>query len=222
MRHDTEASPSNRHWIFGPSGDLLGFYGNDFIPPTGGTTSPSSYQRGNLRIPRQELRRVLLSRLAPGTVRWGMVSERLSLFSLYVVRWVCVRVMLCAADPPPPHGCSMPSKPCLSYFSALVWCFSASRASSPTAVAWSRPFLTAPKPRLLWCWALMELGRPRLHAHVFGSCHKMLSRYFQNYTSPLPWLKLPSTRNEAPPNKSTPARGPPPPPPCATNAPDHE
>ena len=110
MRHDTEASPSNRHWIFGPSGDLLGFYGNDFIPPTGGTTSPSSYQRGNLRIPRQELRRVLLSRLAPGTVRWGKVSERLSLFSLYVVRWVCVRVMLCAADPPP-MGAPCPVNP---------------------------------------------------------------------------------------------------------------
>jgi 2-polyprenyl-6-methoxyphenol hydroxylase-like FAD-dependent oxidoreductase len=86
--HDATASPSARHFIFAGNGALLGFYGNDFARSDhedgarGGhgnqsSSSPGSYQRGNLRIPRQELRRVLLERLQPGTVRWGKKLEAL-------------------------------------------------------------------------------------------------------------------------------------------------
>jgi salicylate hydroxylase len=76
--HDDAASPSNRHWIFHADGSLIGYYGNDFASgtgaPSGGSDSAdadSRWQRGNLRIPRQVLRRMLLDRLLPGTVRWG-------------------------------------------------------------------------------------------------------------------------------------------------------
>jgi len=91
--HDATASPSARHFIFDGSGALLGFYGNDFIvhshedsdekcgqlvrSESTPTNSTASYQRGNLRIPRQELRRVLLERLQPGTVHWGKKLETL-------------------------------------------------------------------------------------------------------------------------------------------------
>ena len=91
--HDATASPSARHFIFDMRGTLLGFYGNDFtvhspedsdgklgqLGPSENTTSNSTvtYQRGNLRIPRQELRRVLLERLQPGTVHWGKKLETL-------------------------------------------------------------------------------------------------------------------------------------------------
>ena len=63
---DEEQSPSRRHWIFSSDGVILGYYGNDYAPP-----SVERTQRGNLRIPRQELRTILLQRLRPGTVQWG-------------------------------------------------------------------------------------------------------------------------------------------------------
>ena len=56
--------PSESHYVFAESGEVLGYFGNAFI---GGDCG----QRGNLRVPRQQLRRLLLERLAPGTVRWG-------------------------------------------------------------------------------------------------------------------------------------------------------
>ena len=60
-----EEKPSRRHWIFSSDGVILGYYG-DYAPP-----SVERTQRGNLRIPRQELRTILLQRLRPGTVQWG-------------------------------------------------------------------------------------------------------------------------------------------------------
>jgi salicylate hydroxylase len=79
--------PSNAHWIFEPEGNVLGYYGRSFkAKAKEGSVSDnltnesvrSSCQnatvegRGNLRIPRQNLRKMMLDRLNPGTVRWGM------------------------------------------------------------------------------------------------------------------------------------------------------
>jgi 2-polyprenyl-6-methoxyphenol hydroxylase-like FAD-dependent oxidoreductase len=88
--------PSNAHWIFKPEGDILGYYGRSFkssdvkkddsivndefkvITDTLGCQVDSLESkdlvegRGNLRIPRQNLRRMMLERLHPGTVIWGM------------------------------------------------------------------------------------------------------------------------------------------------------
>ncbi len=65
------------HWVFSPNGEVKGYFGQSFrdindvkaikvkdINANGGN-------RGNLRVPRQDLRAMLLSRLVPGTVRWG-------------------------------------------------------------------------------------------------------------------------------------------------------
>ena len=71
--------PSNAHWIFAPSGNVLGYYGRSFKNKEGLPSERSSLPgdcqvegRGNLRIPRQNLRRMMLERLQPDTVRWGM------------------------------------------------------------------------------------------------------------------------------------------------------
>ena len=55
---------SDCHWVFDASGAVLGYFGIAF-------TRKLHVQRGNLRVPRLELRRKLYERLAPGTVRWG-------------------------------------------------------------------------------------------------------------------------------------------------------
>eukprot|EP00596_Hydrurales_sp_CCMP1899_P009411 CAMPEP_0119046332 /NCGR_PEP_ID=MMETSP1177-20130426/45912_1 /TAXON_ID=2985 /ORGANISM="Ochromonas sp, Strain CCMP1899" /LENGTH=163 /DNA_ID=CAMNT_0007019335 /DNA_START=70 /DNA_END=558 /DNA_ORIENTATION=+ len=87
--------PSNAHWIFKPEGDILGYYGRSFksndvkkddsvvddsevkvVTDTLGCQVDSLESkdlvegRGNLRIPRQNLRRMMLERLHPGTVTW--------------------------------------------------------------------------------------------------------------------------------------------------------
>ena len=49
--------PSRSHYMFAPDGRVLGYYGNAFTPLRG------MGQRGNLRVPRQLLRRTLLNRL---------------------------------------------------------------------------------------------------------------------------------------------------------------
>jgi 2-polyprenyl-6-methoxyphenol hydroxylase-like FAD-dependent oxidoreductase len=74
--------PSNAHWIFAPEGNVLGYYGRSFksdaeTPSSVGipAIAPRDSQfegRGNLRIPRQNLRKMMLDRLRPGTVKWGM------------------------------------------------------------------------------------------------------------------------------------------------------
>jgi 2-polyprenyl-6-methoxyphenol hydroxylase-like FAD-dependent oxidoreductase len=75
--------PSRAHWVFGADGEVMGYFGNELVypPPAsgdgegeGGSTTPPPpppHERGNLRVPRQVLRRMLLERLAPGTVEWG-------------------------------------------------------------------------------------------------------------------------------------------------------
>jgi salicylate hydroxylase len=67
-------TPSYEHWTFTPSGEVRGYFGRilrggaDAAAP-GASSSPSV--RGNIRIPRETLRRILLSKLEPGTVTWG-------------------------------------------------------------------------------------------------------------------------------------------------------
>lgn len=76
--------PSNAHWIFAPEGNVLGYYGRSFktktkkandscVSSSGDNCQNATVEgRGNLRIPRQNLRKMMLDRLNPGTVRWGM------------------------------------------------------------------------------------------------------------------------------------------------------
>ena len=86
--------PSNAHWIFAPQGNILGYYGRSFKnvgeaenKTTNLETSENPHGkasecptlsnslvegRGNLRIPRQNLRRMMLEKLKPNTVCWGM------------------------------------------------------------------------------------------------------------------------------------------------------
>ena len=90
----TRDCPSNAHWIFAPQGNVLGYYGRSFKNVgeaeqiiNGVETSDTPHGkaskrpklsnslvegRGNLRIPRQNLRRMMLEKLNPGTVSWGM------------------------------------------------------------------------------------------------------------------------------------------------------
>lgn len=86
--------PSNAHWVFTPQGNILGYYGRSFKSKTPVNDTDSSAitgaesfvsncttgrpqdlpleGRANLRIPRQNLRKMMLKRLKPDTVRWGM------------------------------------------------------------------------------------------------------------------------------------------------------
>lgn len=88
--------PSNAHWIFAPEGNILGYYGRSFKTKAKKTndgdhqylgstneaakcindkiqsTIAAVEGRGNLRIPRQNLRKMMIDRLNPGTIRWGM------------------------------------------------------------------------------------------------------------------------------------------------------
>lgn len=57
---------SSSHYVFAANGEILGYFGGAFQP-----SRPQTGERGNLRVPRQILRQMLLSRLKPGTVRWG-------------------------------------------------------------------------------------------------------------------------------------------------------
>ena len=76
-----EDCPSNAHWLFRPEGTILGYYGRSFKQSSPSTTTTVTMNsksegiiegRGNLRIPRQNLRKMMLERLLPGTVQWGM------------------------------------------------------------------------------------------------------------------------------------------------------
>lgn len=62
------------HWVFHSTGYVLGYYGRAFSSKT--VTTESEIGRGNLRIPREDLRKMLLESLSPETVSWGkrMVS----------------------------------------------------------------------------------------------------------------------------------------------------
>ena len=52
-----EDCPSRSHYVFAPDGTVLGYYGNAFSPGRG------FGQRGNLRIPRQKLQKIMTDRL---------------------------------------------------------------------------------------------------------------------------------------------------------------
>ena len=77
--------PSHQHWVFKPSGELLGYYGRNFINSSqenvisnSDSTSSSSNcvsnkylnRGGNIRIPRQLLRQIILKKLPPNIIRW--------------------------------------------------------------------------------------------------------------------------------------------------------
>lgn len=64
--------PSHCHYVFSPTGDVLGYYGRELKTTT--PEKPSTEQggnRGNLRIPRQDLRMMLMHKLQPDTIEWG-------------------------------------------------------------------------------------------------------------------------------------------------------
>jgi salicylate hydroxylase len=73
--------PSLCHWVFNEQGEIIGYYGRSFaqsqttVNATLNSTDNSSNTRGNLRVPRQNLRKMLLSRLHPNTVQWGFKLE---------------------------------------------------------------------------------------------------------------------------------------------------
>ena len=60
-----EDTPSRVHYIFTSSGEILGYFGNAFIEHRG------IGQRGNLRVPRQTVRRIMMDELHEGTISWG-------------------------------------------------------------------------------------------------------------------------------------------------------
>ena len=61
--------PSRSHWVFRHDGEVLGYFGNAFAE-----RRPLP-ERGNMRVPRQVLRQMLLDRLEPQTVTWGCKLE---------------------------------------------------------------------------------------------------------------------------------------------------
>ena len=70
--------PSNEHWTFSSTGAVLGYFGNA-LRGDAGRRYPDGGGLGNLRVPRAQLLAVLLERLEPGTVRWGVKFERAEL-----------------------------------------------------------------------------------------------------------------------------------------------
>jgi 2-polyprenyl-6-methoxyphenol hydroxylase-like FAD-dependent oxidoreductase len=65
---------SHCHYTFNPKGDVLGYFGRELKNAIGlQQTIPETQggNRGNLRIPRQDLRMMLLRKLHPNTVYWG-------------------------------------------------------------------------------------------------------------------------------------------------------
>lgn len=57
--------PSRSHYLFRQDGSIMGYFGNAFSKHRG------FGQRGNLRVPRKELRRLLLEELTRSKVCWG-------------------------------------------------------------------------------------------------------------------------------------------------------
>ncbi len=67
---------STCHWVFNPEGEIKGYFGRAFDSEVDEDKSQNRKleQRGslgNLRVPRQDLRKMLLVKLKPGTVVWG-------------------------------------------------------------------------------------------------------------------------------------------------------
>lgn len=63
--------PSHCHYVFSPSGDVLGYYGRELKSATEKPQTEQGGNRGNLRIPRQDLRMMLMQKLQPNTIQWG-------------------------------------------------------------------------------------------------------------------------------------------------------
>jgi len=78
--------PSHCHYIFSTTGDVLGYYGRELKSKETEDRPEQGGNRGNLRIPRQDLRMMLIRKLKPGTIQWGYsllgyseTAERVSL-----------------------------------------------------------------------------------------------------------------------------------------------
>ena len=68
--------PSRSHYTFRSDGAVLGYFGNALRADETGAAVRDGLcggtgDRGNLRVPRQVLRQMLLDRLSPGSVIWG-------------------------------------------------------------------------------------------------------------------------------------------------------
>jgi 2-polyprenyl-6-methoxyphenol hydroxylase-like FAD-dependent oxidoreductase len=64
-----EQCVSNEHWTFDASGAILGYFGRGGCDAAG--EGGSGIERGNVRIPREDLLRLMREALAPGSVRFG-------------------------------------------------------------------------------------------------------------------------------------------------------
>ena len=64
---------SNEHFTFSPDGRVLGYFGRDLDKED----HEPEYVRGNIRIPREDLRRILLERLPNTSVNYSMKLEQL-------------------------------------------------------------------------------------------------------------------------------------------------
>lgn len=62
--------PSHCHYIFDTAGRVLGYYGRE-LKSTTEERQEQGGNRGNLRIPRQDLRMMLIRKLKPDTIMWG-------------------------------------------------------------------------------------------------------------------------------------------------------
>ncbi|RYG99141.1 FAD-dependent oxidoreductase, partial [archaeon] len=69
-------TPSKCHFIFDTHGNILGYYGRAIKELNAPLVSRDNKVKhrgsvGNLRIPRQELRRMIIERLSEGTIQWA-------------------------------------------------------------------------------------------------------------------------------------------------------
>eukprot|EP01031_Cornospumella_fuschlensis_P030068 gene30068-36316_t len=70
-------TPSKCHFIFDSHGNVLGYYGRAIKELNAPISSRDSNKvkhggsPGNLRVPRQDLRKMIIERLAEGTIQWG-------------------------------------------------------------------------------------------------------------------------------------------------------
>ena len=72
---DGVTTHSTSHYVFDPSGGILGYYGLRFSGGDGGggggKCDKGKSGSSNFHIPRQALRHLIVSRLKPGTIAWG-------------------------------------------------------------------------------------------------------------------------------------------------------
>jgi 2-polyprenyl-6-methoxyphenol hydroxylase-like FAD-dependent oxidoreductase len=66
--------PSRCHYLFQSNGEIQGYFGNAFSGTTRTSATHSTRgtgQRGNLRVPRQTIRSILMNRLKHTKIQWG-------------------------------------------------------------------------------------------------------------------------------------------------------